>query len=145
VRFIEFMPLDAEGHWVRDAVVPSAEVIGRVNAYSPVRSVVTDRANVAPATVYEFTDGGGRVGVVATVTQPFCGSCNRLRLTADGAVRNCLFSDDELSVRDLLRAGGSDEEVALVLRRAVWGKRAGHGIGDPAFLRPVRSMSMIGG
>ncbi|MGD0219425.1 MAG: GTP 3',8-cyclase MoaA [Acidimicrobiales bacterium] len=145
VRFIEFMPLDAEGRWVREAVVASAGVVARINARSPLRPVEGDGPSVAPATVYEFIDGAGRIGVVATVTQPFCGTCNRLRLTADGAVRNCLFSDEELSVRELLRAGASDDEIALVLRRAVWGKKAGHGIGDPAFSRPIRTMSMIGG
>ncbi len=145
VRFIEFMPLDAEGRWAGDAVVPSAEVLARIDARYPLRPVAPDGPAVAPATVYEFRDGGGQVGVVATVTQPFCGSCNRLRLTADGAVRNCLFSDDELSVRELLRRQAGDEEIAEVLRRAVWGKRAGHGIGEPAFIRPVRTMSMIGG
>ena len=82
---------------------------------------------------------------MASVTRPFCGTCNRLRLTADGAIRNCLFSDDELSVRDVMRAGGTDDDVALLFRRAVWGKLPGHGINDPGFLRPVRSMSMIGG
>jgi GTP 3',8-cyclase len=84
------------------------------------------------------------VGVVATVTQPFCGTCNRLRLTADGAIRNCLFSDDELSVRGAL-ADGDDAAVAQLFRRAVWGKLPGHGINDASFLRPRRSMSMIGG
>ncbi|HXZ83082.1 MAG TPA: GTP 3',8-cyclase MoaA [Acidimicrobiales bacterium] len=145
VRFIEFMPLDAEGRWARDAVVPSAEVVARINARLPLQPVAVRGRDVAPATAYRFLDGGGRVGVVATVTEPFCGTCNRLRLTADGAVRNCLFSDDELSLRDLLRGHGSDDDIALVFRRAVWGKRAGHGIGDPAFLRPGRTMSMIGG
>lgn len=145
VRFIEFMPLDAEGHWDADAVVPSAEVIARLGAHSPLEPVGRGGADAAPATVYRFTDGRGRIGVVPTVTQPFCGTCNRLRLTADGAVRNCLFNDDELSVRELLRGGAADEEIALVLRRAVWGKRAGHGIGEPGFIRPARSMSMIGG
>ena len=145
VRFIEFMPLDSEGRWVADAVVPSAEVIGRLAAYSPLAPVRRDSTDVAPATVYQFVDGGGRIGVVATVSEPFCGTCNRLRLTADGAVRNCLFSDDELSVRDLLVGGASDDAIARVLRRAVWGKRAGHGIGEAAFVRPVRTMSMIGG
>jgi cyclic pyranopterin phosphate synthase len=83
--------------------------------------------------------------LVSSVSQPFCGTCNRLRLTADGAVRNCLFSDDEVSVRDVLRADGSDAALALALRRSVWGKLPGHGINDPGFLRPIRSMSMIGG
>ena len=82
---------------------------------------------------------------MASVTRPFCGTCNRLRLTADGAVRNCLFSDDEVSVRALLRGGGSDRDIATAMRRSVWGKLPGHGINDPGFLRPARSMSMIGG
>ena len=102
-------------------------------------------AAAAPATRFAYADGGGEIGVISSVTEPFCGTCNRLRLTAEGAVRNCLFSDDELSVRDLLRAGADDEEIALVFRREVWGKLPGHGINDPGFLRPRRSMSMIGG
>jgi GTP 3',8-cyclase len=142
VRFIEFMPLDAEGRWDRRSVVPAAEVVARIGDRWP---LVPEMPNEAPATSYRFTDGGGMIGVVASVTQPFCGACNRLRLTADGAVRNCLFSDDELSVRDVARAGGNDEAIALVLRQAVWGKRAGHGIDDPGFLPPTRTMSMIGG
>ncbi len=145
VRFIEFMPLDAEGRWAADVVVPSAEVIARIDARFPVVPAERDGPDAAPASVYRFVDGGGSVGVVATVTQPFCGTCNRLRLTADGAVRNCLFSDDELSVRAVLRGHGGDDDIAAVLRRAVWGKRAGHGIGEPSFTRPVRTMSMIGG
>ena len=145
VRFIEFMPLDAEGRWAADAVVPSAEVIAQIDARFPVRPAERDGPDAAPASVYRFVDGGGSVGVVATVTQPFCGTCNRLRLTADGAVRNCLFNDDELSVRALLRGHGGDDDIAAVLRRAVWAKRAGHGIGEPSFARPVRTMSKIGG
>ncbi len=145
VRFIEFMPLDAEGRWAADAVVPSADVIARINARFPVHHAERDGPDAAPASVYRFADGGGSVGVVATVTQPFCGTCNRLRLTADGAVRNCLFSDDELSVREVLRGHSDDDDIAAVLRRAVWAKRAGHGIGEPSFARPVRTMSMIGG
>jgi GTP 3',8-cyclase len=142
VRFIEFMPLDAEGRWDRRSVVPAAEVVARIGDRWP---VTPELPSEGPATTYRFTDGGGRIGVVASVTQPFCSSCNRLRLTADGAIRNCLFSDDELSVRDVARAGGDDEAIASVLRQAVWGKRAGHGIDDPEFLPPARTMSMIGG
>jgi cyclic pyranopterin phosphate synthase len=144
VRFIEYMPLDADGHWRREQVVAGHDVVARIASCWPLEPV--DAAgDAAPAERYRFTDGHGEIGVVASVTRPFCGTCNRLRLTADGAVQNCLFSDDELSVRDVLRGGGSDEDVADVLRRAVWGKRAGHGINDPEFLRPRRSMSMIGG
>jgi len=145
VRFIEFMPLDAEASWRRDQVVPAAEVLSTIGAHWPLEPVAPIAGDPAPATRYRFADGGGEIGVVASVTRPFCGTCNRLRLTAEGSIRNCLFSDDELSVREVLRRGGGDEEIALQLRRAVWGKRAGHGMDEPDFLRPSRSMSMIGG
>ena len=94
---------------------------------------------------YRFVDGGGEIGVISSVSRPFCGSCDRLRLTADGSIRNCLFSDDEISVRDLIRQGGSDADIALALRTAVWAKASGHGINDDDFEAPLRSMSMIGG
>jgi cyclic pyranopterin phosphate synthase len=87
----------------------------------------------------------GEIGVIPTVTEPFCGTCDRLRVTADGAIRNCLFANDEAPLRDLLRGGGSDEAIAMALRGAVDAKLPGHGINDPGFLRPARSMSMIGG
>jgi cyclic pyranopterin phosphate synthase len=145
VRFIEFMPLDAEGGWHRGQVVPSDEVLARINDRWPIEAIEPPEGDPAPADRYRFCDGAGEIGVVASVTRPFCGTCNRLRLTADGAIRNCLFSDDEVSVRTVLRSGGSDEDLALALRRSVWGKLPGHGINDPGFLRPARSMSMIGG
>lgn len=144
VRFIEYMPLDAEGHWDRAQVVPTGAVLERIHARWPL-TAVSGPADPAPAARYRFADGHGEIGVVASVTRPFCGTCDRLRLTADGAVRNCLFSDQERSVRSVLRSGGTDEEVASAIRAAVWDKRPGHGINDPGFLRPVRSMSMIGG
>jgi cyclic pyranopterin phosphate synthase len=139
------MPLDAEGGWRRDKVVPSEDVLARIDDRWPIEAIRPPDGNPAPADRYRFCDGAGEVGVVASVTRPFCGTCNRLRLTADGAIRNCLFSDDEVSVRSVLRSGGSDEDIALAVRRAVWGKLPGHGINDPGFLRPSRSMSMIGG
>jgi cyclic pyranopterin phosphate synthase len=145
VRFIEFMPLDAVGGWRRDQVVPSEDVLARINDRWPIEAITPTYGDPAPADRYQFCDGAGEVGVVASVTRPFCGTCNRLRLTADGAVRNCLFSDDEVSVRAVLRSGGGDEDIAMVLRRSVWGKLPGHGINEPGFLRPSRSMSMIGG
>jgi GTP 3',8-cyclase len=144
VRFIEYMPLDAEGAWDRGQLVPGREVVERVGGVWPLEAV-HQAGDPAPADRYRFADGRGEIGVISTVTEPFCGTCNRLRLTADGAIRNCLFSDDEHQVRDLLRSGGSDEDVATLLRRAVWGKLPGHGINEPDFLRPRRSMSMIGG
>ena len=101
VRFIEFMPLDGEGSWRRDQVVPADDVLARIDARWPIEAVPAVGADrSAPAERYRFTDGGGEVGVIASVTRPFCGTCNRLRLTADGSLRNCLFSHEELSVRD---------------------------------------------
>ena len=144
VRFIEFMPLDGQGGWRREEVVPGAEVVATIAAAYPIIPL-SDPSDPAPATRFSFADGAGEIGVISSVTEAFCGTCNRLRLTAEGAIRNCLFSDDELSVRDLLRGGGTDEEIAGVFRRAVWAKLPGHGINDPDFLRPRRSMSMIGG
>ncbi len=163
VRFIEFMPLDAEHQWHPDRVVAGEDVLAAIDRVHPLVSVtgtdgsgaaglaVTDTdvdsevADHAPAERFRFADGQGEIGIVRSVTRPFCGDCNRLRVTADGNVRNCLFSDDERSLVDLLRDGGSDEEIALVLRRAVWDKRAGHGLDDPGFAPTRRSMSMIGG
>jgi GTP 3',8-cyclase len=145
VRFIEYMPLDADGSWRRQQVVPSEDILARIHARWPIEPRASDGDGNAPADRYGFRDGGGEIGVVASVTRPFCGRCDRLRLTADGAIRNCLFSDDEVSLRELLRGGAGDEHVALALRRSVWGKLPGHGINDPGFLRPRRSMSMIGG
>jgi cyclic pyranopterin phosphate synthase len=145
VRFIEYMPLDAEGHWRREQVVASDEILARADAQWPLEPANVSGDDPAPAERFRFVDGRGEIGVVASVTRPFCGTCNRLRLTADGAMRNCLFSDDEVSVRTVLRNGGSDDDLAMALRGAVWGKLPGHGINDLGFLRPVRSMSMIGG
>lgn len=145
VRFIEYMPLDADGSWRREHVVPSEEVLARIDARWPIEALRSTSDAHAPADRYRFRDGAGEIGVVASVTRPFCGRCDRLRLTADGAIRNCLFSDDETSLRDLLRGGAGDDDVAEALRQAVWGKLPGHGINDPGFLRPRRSMSMIGG
>jgi cyclic pyranopterin phosphate synthase len=144
VRFIEFMPLDAQGAWDRNRLVPGHEVFERITKEWPLEAV-SNGASSAPAERFRFVDGQGEIGLISSVTQPFCGTCNRLRLTADGEIRNCLFSDDEHPVRDVMRRGGSDDELALTLRRAVWAKFPGHAINEPAFLRPVRSMSMIGG
>ncbi len=144
VRFIEFMPLDAPGSWRPDHVVPTATVLETIGARWPLEEV-RDPADPAPAERFRFADGGGEIGAISSVTRPFCATCNRLRVTADGAVRNCLFSDDERPLRRLLREGASDEQLAGVLVGAVEAKRAGHGIGEPTFIRSRRSMSMIGG
>ena len=144
VRFIEFMPLDAQGAWNREQLVSGREVFQRINAAWPLEPVVEPQ-RIAPAERFRFADGRGEIGLISSVTEPFCGTCNRLRLTSDGSIRNCLFSDDEHSIRDLMRSGGSDADIELLLRRAVWAKFPGHAINEPEFLRPHRSMSMIGG
>jgi cyclic pyranopterin phosphate synthase len=143
VRFIEFMPLDADGAWTRDRLVPGREVFERISSVWPLEPAELDE--VAPAERFRFADGIGEVGFVSSVTRPFCGTCDRLRLTSDGALRNCLFSDREIPVRDMMRDGAGDEDLALVFRNAVWSKFPGHGINEPGFLQPTRSMSMIGG
>jgi len=145
VRFIEFMPLDASEIWQRSLVVPGEEILKQIHASWPLEPASEREVDAAPADRYRFVDGRGEIGLITSVTRAFCGSCNRLRLTADGAIRNCLFANEEHELRDLLRSGCDDADVALLIRRAVWDKRPGHGINDPAFLRPGRSMSMIGG
>jgi cyclic pyranopterin phosphate synthase len=142
VRFIEFMPLDAQGAWDRSQLVPGREVLERISSKWPLVPVAR---GTAPADRYRFADGGGEIGLISSVTEPFCGTCNRLRLTSDGALRNCLFTNGEHPVRDLLRHGGSDADIALLFRSAVWDKYPGHGINELGFLSPARSMSMIGG
>jgi cyclic pyranopterin phosphate synthase len=143
VRFIEFMPLDAQGQWDKSQLMPGREIFDVISARWPLTATDTDSS--APAERFKFDDGRGEIGLISSVTQPFCGTCNRLRLTADGAIRNCLFSDDEHSLRDLMRDGADDEVIALAIRRAVWEKFPGHAINEPGFLHPTRSMSMIGG
>jgi cyclic pyranopterin phosphate synthase len=143
VRFIEYMPLDAEHAWERAKVMPSAEIVRRIHDVFPLEPV---RRGTEPATSYRFADGApGGVGSISSVTEPFCESCNRLRLTADGHVRVCLFSLDQTDLRAPLREGASDDDLALSIRRAVWGKWSGHRINHPDFERPSWSMSMIGG
>ena len=146
VRFIEFMPLDAEGRWRRDLVVPAEDVLARIDARWPLEAVPASGHDASqPAERYRFVDGNGEIGVIASVTRPFCGTCDRLRVTADGSIRNCLFTHDEVSVRAVLESEGTDDDLAHEFRRAVWRKLPGHGINDPSYLRPTRSMSMIGG
>ena len=146
VRFIEFMPLDEPGVWTRDAVVPGQQILDTIAAVWPLVACIDPEApSTAPAERFAFRDSRGEIGVIRSVTAPFCGTCDRLRLTAEGTMRNCLFGDDEVDLRRLLRHGCSDDELFQLLVRSVSSKRAGHGINDPAFIRPVRSMSMIGG
>jgi cyclic pyranopterin phosphate synthase len=142
-RFIEFMPLDADKGWQRDQVVPSEEVLATIDRAHP---LVAAGTGAEPAQVYTFADGApGSVGVIPSVTAPFCASCNRVRITADGQFRTCLFSLGETDLRGMLRAGANDDEIAGAIRHAVAGKWAGHAIGAEGFTRPDRSMSMIGG
>ena len=142
VRFIEFMPLDADDGWSRDTVVPSSEVIERINAVYP---LVRLNHGAEPAARWGYADGLGDVGVIASVTEPFCGDCDRVRITAEGQFRTCLFSTDEFDLRAILRSGGSDDQLAAEVQRAVGLKWAGHRIGNVNFTRPKRSMSQIGG
>jgi GTP 3',8-cyclase len=145
LRFIEFMPLDADNAWDNSQVLSGKE-IRRVleEAIAPLEPLpVVDPSQ--PATDYRFVDGGGTVGFINPVTQPFCGDCNRLRLTAEGQVRNCLFSTTEWDARALLRCGASDTELAALVRASVGAKKAGHGINSDEFLKPQRAMYQIGG
>ncbi len=143
VRFIEYMPLDAEHAWERAKVVPSARILETIAGTFPLSPI--GHAN-EPATSYGFADGApGRIGVIASVTEPFCDTCNRLRLTAEGQVRACLFSLEETDLRGPMREGASDEDLAALIRTTVWRKWSGHRINHADFVQPARSMSMIGG
>ncbi len=143
VRFIEFMPLDASGTWRRDDVVAQDEIVAAIDAVYPLEPVVGRGA--APADRWRYADGAGDVGVIPSVTKPFCGDCDRVRLTADGQFRTCLFETREFDLRSVLRQGGSDDDLATEVERAVGTKWAGHAIGQVTFVRPNRSMSQIGG
>ena len=144
LRFIEQMPLDAQHGWRRDDMVTAAEILDRLGAEFVLTEASVPRGS-APAELWEVDGGPGTVGVIASVTRPFCGDCDRVRLTADGQVRNCLFARDESDLRAALRAGASDEEIAERWRAAVLPKLPGHGIDDVQFLQPSRPMSAIGG
>ncbi|HEV8420117.1 MAG TPA: GTP 3',8-cyclase MoaA [Actinomycetota bacterium] len=144
VRFIEYMPLDAEQKWERDKVVPSAQILEAIDRVFPL--IAVGGADQEPATAFRFADGApGAIGVIASVTEPFCETCNRLRLTADGQLRACLFAMYETDLRSPLREGASDDELEIQIRQNVWRKWEGHKINHPDFQRPSRSMSMIGG
>ncbi|SIQ54527.1 GTP 3',8-cyclase MoaA [Micromonospora avicenniae] len=144
LRFIEQMPLDAQHGWDRAAMVTADEILASLRREFDLRTDPVERGS-APAETWLVDGGPARVGVIASVTRPFCGDCDRTRLTADGQVRACLFATEESDLRGALRAGVDDEGLADRWRRAMWGKRAGHGIDDPTFLQPARPMSAIGG
>jgi len=143
VRFIEFMPLDAEGHWLSEKVVSQDEIVEQIAQVHPLELIPARGA--APADRWRYLDGKGSVGVIPSVTKPFCGDCDRVRLTADGQFRTCLFSTTEFDLRDLMRSGADDTAVAAEVERAVGTKWAGHQINQVNFIRPKRSMSQIGG
>jgi len=143
VRFIEYMPLDAEHRWERAKVVPSARIVEAIDRVFPL--IPVGHGN-EPATRYRFADGApGGIGVIASVTQPFCDTCDRLRLTAEGQLRACLFALEETDLRGPMRSGADDAELEALIRRTVWRKWSGHRINHPDFVQPARSMSMIGG
>jgi cyclic pyranopterin phosphate synthase len=148
VRFIEFMPLDAAGGWSMDQVVPAQEILERLDAVFPLAPTSTGH-HVEPAARHGYADGRGDVGVIASVTEPFCGDCDRVRITAEGRFRTCLFALGETDLRALLRAEGpaaaADDAVASAIAEAVAAKWAGHRIGQVDFVRPARTMSQIGG
>ena len=142
VRYIEYMPLDADGDWQADQVVPASEIVEAIGSRWPLEPVGRTHE---PATRWRYLDGKGEIGVIPSVTDAFCSTCDRVRLTADGQLRACLFAVEETDLRAPLRAGASDEEVAELIRGTVAGKWAGHGITRVDFSRPRRSMSQIGG
>ncbi len=143
VRFIEFMPLDADGHWDDGSVVGQDEIVAAIDAAYPVEQLPARGA--APADRFRYLDGAGTVGVIPTVTKPFCGDCDRVRLTAEGRFRTCLFATDEFDLLAAMRAGETDDELAARIEAAVGTKWAGHRINQVNFVRPAKSMSQIGG
>jgi cyclic pyranopterin phosphate synthase len=143
LRFIEWMPLDADGAWGRSKVVSQDEIVAALSAVFPLEPVPNRGA--APADTWRYADGRGTVGVIPTVTKPFCGDCDRVRLTAEGGFRTCLFATREFDLRALLRGGADDDALAAEIARAVGTKWAGHAIGQVHFIRPSKSMSQIGG
>jgi cyclic pyranopterin phosphate synthase len=143
VRFIEFMPLDADRAWTADQVLTGAEIRAAIEAVYPLEP--EPREPSATARVYRFANGPGRIGFINPVSEPFCSDCNRIRLTADGRLRTCLFSLNETDLRAAMREGAGDAELEVIIREAVWRKELKHHVGEPGFIQPARSMSAIGG
>jgi cyclic pyranopterin phosphate synthase len=148
-RFIEQMPLDAQHGWDRDKMITAAEILAALESSYTLLADPVERGG-APAETWLVAGhatayGPARVGVIGSVTRPFCGDCDRTRLTADGQIRNCLFASEESDLRTAMRGGADDEELARRWRAAMWSKKPGHGINDPTFLQPARPMSAIGG
>jgi cyclic pyranopterin phosphate synthase len=145
LRFIEQMPLDAQHGWRRENMVTAAEILDALSAEFTLTPDDSAVRGSAPAETFLVDGGPARVGVIGSVTRPFCGACDRVRLTADGQIRNCLFAQDESNLREPMRAGADDEELTEMWTRAVAAKLPGHGINEPGFLQPARPMSAIGG
>jgi cyclic pyranopterin phosphate synthase len=143
IRFIEFMPLDADHAWTPDQVLAGDEIRAAIEAVYPLEA--QPREPSATARIYRFADGSGQVGFINPVSEPFCSDCNRVRLTSDGRLRTCLFSLNETDLRAPLREGVDDEELCELIRAAVWRKELKHHVGEPGFIQPQRSMSAIGG
>ena len=143
VRFIEFMPLDADRTWSADKVLPNEEIRRLINEVYPLEAVGRERHGTSRR--WRFADGQGEIGFISPVTEAFCGDCNRIRLTAEGMLRTCLFSLNETDLRTPMRDGASDAEIEAIVRDAVWRKELKHHIGDEGFVQPARSMSRIGG
>jgi cyclic pyranopterin phosphate synthase len=143
IRFIEFMPLDADHAWSPEQVLTGEEIRAAINAVHPLEP--EPREPHATARVYRFADGHGRIGFINPVSEPFCGDCNRIRLTADGRLRTCLFSLNETDLRGPMRDGADDAALERVIRDAVWRKELKHHVGEPGFIQPARTMSAIGG
>jgi cyclic pyranopterin phosphate synthase len=145
IRYIEFMPLDAQGLWERDRVLLADDIVAMLSREISPLVEIPDRDKRAPATEYKFADGVGRVGFIASVSRPFCLNCNRIRLTADGHLRYCLFAIEETDVRVLLRDGSPDEAIVAAIRASVEAKWIGHEINSARFVPPPRPMYSIGG
>lgn len=145
MRFIEYMPLDAEHLWEREKVVFADEILEVLGREVAPLAPVPNPDPRAPAVDYDYEDGGGRVGMIASVSRPFCGNCNRLRLTSDGKIRNCLFALEETDAREMLRSGAPDDQIAQAIRDSVRAKWEGHQINTARFIQPDRAMHSIGG
>jgi len=143
IRFIEFMPLDAGHVWSPDQVLTGDEIRAAIHAVYPLEP--EPREPHATARTYRFADGQGRIGFINPVSEPFCGDCNRIRITAEGKLRTCLFSLNEIDLRDPMRAGASDDDLEAIIRAAVWRKELKHRVNEPGFVQPDRPMSAIGG
>jgi cyclic pyranopterin phosphate synthase len=143
VRFIEFMPLDGDRNWSRDRVLPNAEVRRLINEAYPLKDLGRERHGTSRR--WEFADGQGSIGFISPVSEPFCGDCNRIRITAEGKLRTCLFSMTETDLRGPLRSGASDAALEAIIRAAVWEKELKHHVNDEGFVQPLRTMSQIGG